>query len=550
MRWYRSAWLSTLAVLLAVATASAQPATDADEARVRALVKTIYTRYNGPIGAMGPLPDYSPSTAAMYKQYDILTENEDISDLSGFDHYCECQDFDEKGSRLLGVTIVRVGPDLIDATARYVLSSEDKGNSTRIRFQKTGTWKIHDVFWTGSGGSLRGTLTETLAEHAIAKPSVGQKSAITQPSVAQTPPTPASVIPVQAGSLCGGNPRCAEVSTFVATVTNLRESATGGSEPYRVVSVTVRFRNLTAGTLFLGYVTGSGVLTDDRGNRYSLGRYHGSVVRGIGELGTSGSIDPKFALRAGESGDARFEFMWFPGKAIIGTRLVADLTVREIESFPGNQWQLGREHALQFRGFGEPAVPAAATVAAAPAVGPATSSMGDVCANKPECFSAGPFLAEITRLNTSRPTNQAHAIQFSVRFRNLTGQPLVLAHTTRSTLIVDDQGNRYTPIWSNIKEVTGMGAASGMQSDPSFVLQPGAAREATFQVQLVVGHTPVRLGNVYNVDFAVEELEVFPGNQVRPARQFAVGFHDMKTKTGGWSALRGLINIEVKTKSP
>jgi hypothetical protein len=356
------------------------------------------------------------------------------------------------------------------------------------------------------------------------------------------------VIPVQAVSQCGDNPRCAEVSTFVATVTDLRESTMNAGQ-VRLVNVTVRFRNTTGSPLFLGYVTGSAIVTDDRGNRYTIFSYGGNGVRGIGELNGAGSIDPKFSLRPGESGDARFEFMWSPGRAIAGTRLVVDMAVREIESIPGNQWRLGREHALQFRGFGEPGAPAAATVAAVtqPA-GPATVPGDDACAKqRPECFSAGPFLAEITRLTSSQTTPATRAIQFSVRFRNLTDKPLVLAHTTRSTLIVDDQGNRYTPIWTNITEVRGMGPARGMESDPSFALQPGASREATFQVQLA-NTAQVRLGNVYNVDFAVEELEVFPGNQVRSARQYAVGFHDVKNNSGGWRGLRSLIDIQINKK--
>jgi hypothetical protein len=547
MRWYKSTWLSAPVLFLAVATAAAQPKpSDPDEAQVRALVKSIYARYNHDIPDMGPLPPYSPSTAAMYEQYNVLTKDEDVSWLSEFDHYCRCQDFDEKTARLLGVTIARLSPDLIDATARYVMTRGDQGKSTRIRFQKTGTWKIHDVFWGDEETSLRGKLAETIAENSIAtKPRVAQKPAVAQPSVAAQPPTP-TPIPVQAVSACGDNPRCAEVSTFVATVTDLRESMEGG---YRHVAVTVRFRNSTPNPLFLGYVSRSGVVTDDRGNRYTLGILYGSTVRGIGEIGPQGSIDPKFALRPGESGDARFEFIG-PKSGLMGTRLAVELAVREIESFPGNQWRLGREHALSFSGFGEAGAPVAATAVAAPPVAaPANSAVDEACAKRPECFSAGAFQAEITRLTASQTTPTARAIQFSVRFRNLTGKPLVLVHTTRSTLIVDDQGNRYTPIWSNITEVRGMGSARGMESDPSFVLQPAEAREATFQVQFGnVGK--VRLGNVYNVDFAVEELEVFPGNQVRPGRQFAVGFHDVKTNMGGWRGLRSLIDIQIKKKSP
>lgn len=543
MRWYQSAWLSVPAALLAVATAAAQPApgAGADEARVRSIVNSIYAAYNQPTSSeKAPVP-YSPSTAALYKQYQDLTKDEEQPALSEFDHYCECQDFDEKQARLQTVNMVRVGPDLIDATAQYVLFRGEQPKRTRIRFQKSGSWKIHDIFWA-NGGTLRGTLTEEIAGH-----SSGNKAslAVTQPSVIQKPVTPA--MPAQQVSVCGDNPRCAEVSTFVATVTDLRESAMNANQ-LRLVDVTVRFRNSTAGPLVLGYVTGSAIVTDERGNRYTIANYAGNGVRGIGEVGNAGSIDPKFALRAGESSDARFEFMLSSRGAVLGTRLVVELAVREIESLPGNQWRLGREHALQFRGFGEAGAPATATAAAAPpAVAPATSPVDEACARRPECFSAGPFLAEITRLTASQTTPQARAIQFSVRFRNLTGKPLVLAHTTRSTLIVDDQGNRYTPIWRNITEVTGMGPARGMKSDPSFVLQPGATREATFQVQF--GNAgQVRLGTTYNVDFAVEELEVFPGNQVRSARQFAIGFHDVKTNMGGWRGLRSLIDIQLNKK--
>jgi len=150
---------------------------------------------------------------------------------------------------------------------------------------------------------------------------------------------------------CGGNPRCDQVSSFVATATDLRESVIGGaSDPTRVVGLTVRFRNTTVGPLILGYVLGSGVVTDDRGNRYTTGS-----VRGLGVIG-GGPIDAKFVLRAGQSGDARFEFMWASRGTIFGTRFVVELTVREIESLAGNQWRLGQEHSLHFRGFDEQGV--------------------------------------------------------------------------------------------------------------------------------------------------------------------------------------------------
>jgi hypothetical protein len=357
-------------------------------------------------------------------------------------------------------------------------------------------------------------------------------------------------MPVPVISACGDNPRCAEVSTFVATVTDLRPSVTPGGNPRRLISVTVRFRNSTATPLVLGFVTGSGVVTDDRGNRYVI---NGDGVRGIGEVG-SGSIDPKFALRAGETADAWFEFYWVPRGAVVGTRPVVELAVREIQSFPGNQWQLGREYVLQFSGFDDAGGAVASTArAAAPAsnpgngvVGPA-SATNDVCAKKPDCFSSGPFVAEITRMSPSQ-VQAVRDIQFSVRFRNVSGQPLVLAHTPQSMLVVDDQGNRYTSHWGNLTEVREMGLANGMQSDPSFVLQPGADREATYQVRFSPGASPVRYGNTYNVDFAIEELELLPANQVRSVRQFPVGFRDVSISR--WRGLRSLFDIRIGKQSP
>jgi hypothetical protein len=566
MRWYQSAWLSAPVMLLAVAAAAQSPAAPgADEAQVQAIVKSIYAGYNKPPSDNRRLPAYSPSTAALYKQYEVLTRDEEQPELSEFDHYCECQDYDEKAARLQEVTLVRVGPDLIDATARYVMSRGDQGKRTRIRFERTGSWKVHDIFWSGSGGSLRATLTETIAKHssaakpsAVAQPSVAQKPAVSQPSVAQNPPAPSPIpvavpasMPAPVVSACGDNPRCAEVSTFVATVTDLRESVTPGGNPWRLISVTVRFRNTSPGPLVLGFVTGSGVVTDDRGNRYLINR---NGVRGLGEVG-AGSVDPKFALRVGESGDARLEFYWAPGGTVVGTRPVVEFAVREIQSFPGNQWQLGREYALQFRGFGDAGGAVAATAggaasASSPGNGTAVpaSATNDACAKKPDCFSSGPFMAEITRMNVSQYPSGVHDIQFSVRFRNVSGQPLVLAHTPRSMLLVDDQGNRYTSLWTNITEVRGMGMANGMQSDPSFVLQPGADREATYQVRFSPAPGPVRYGSSYNVDFAVEELELLPANQVRSVRQFPVGFHDVSISR--WRGLRSLFDIRIGKQSP
>jgi hypothetical protein len=554
MRWYQSICLAVPAAVIAAATGAAQssPAAGADEAQIRAIVKGIYAAYRQPSGSSQAEPPLSPSTAALYKQYDVFTQDDPIPALSEFGHYCECQDWDEKHARLLALNVVRVGPDLIDANAQYVMVQGQEPKTIRIRFERSGSWKVNDIIWSG-GDSLRGMLSEEIAKHSSAsKPSsrvlqakAAEKPAAIQPTNVQQAAAPMSAIALPAVSACGDDTRCVEVSSFVANVTDVRESITGNiGMPIRVMAVTLRFRNRTNGPLALGYVAGSGVVIDDRGNRYITDSRR---IRGIGEV-SAGAIDPKFVLRPGESGDTRFEFSWQPMGALIGTHPVIDIAVREIESLAGNQWRLGREYALHFSGFdGPPAVVASAPVASPPGGPvPATAAATDACAKKQDCYSTGTFVAEITRMSTSK-SERFRDIQFSVRFQNLTARPLALGQTQWSTLVVDDVGNRYTSAWTALPEVRGMGLVrAGQQPDPSFVLQPGASREANYAVRFDAG--AARLGSVYNVDFAVEELELLPGNQVRAVRQFPVGFRDVKI--GRWRGFRSLIDIRIEKQSP
>jgi serine/threonine-protein kinase len=166
-----------------------------------------------------------------------------------------------------------------------------------------------------------------------------------------TPDPPAAAISTpanssRAASICGGSTRCAQTSSFVATVTDFRASglADGGS---RVVNLMVRFRNTTNAPLILGYVLQSGVVTDDRGNRYIT---DAGNIHGLGVIG-AGPPDPKFVLRSGESGDARLEFRWGARGVLFGTRFVVEIAVREIEPTGGDRTRLGQEHVLRFSGF-------------------------------------------------------------------------------------------------------------------------------------------------------------------------------------------------------
>lgn len=154
----------------------------------------------------------------------------------------------------------------------------------------------------------------------------------------QTPPQPASI--------CGSQPLCYEASDFAATITDFRTST---QAYFRVIDVVVRFQNKTNVPLGFAYTVNSGIAMDDRGNRYIV--YGANGTLGIGNV-YGNNFDPKFELRPGGYGDARFELMWNPPpQSIVGSTFELDLTVREINTVEGNQHTLGGEFPLIYKGL-------------------------------------------------------------------------------------------------------------------------------------------------------------------------------------------------------
>ena len=334
---------------------------------------------------------------------------------------------------------------------------------------------------------------------------------------------------------CPNTTSCAEVATFVASVTDFRQSMSGSTH---VVTATVRFRNKTSKPLILGYVQRSGAVIDDQGIRY--GMYEPGGVHAIGIV-SGNSFDSKFTLQPGETSDARFEFGWKPTRgAIFGTKFSMDLSIREIDPVGANQYRLGREHALHYTGFGAgssgagsdppPAAPSPAPATpdpAVPAAAPATAP--DPCIGKARCYSTSTFVAEVTNVTKSvSGVYHDNVIESKIRFRNLSAERLVLAYVGRSNSMVDDRGNRYS--WGRAGgpdgSVSGMGMSFGNKVDPSFALRPGETRDAKFALWLRPGRAV--LGTSYSLDFTLNQLEILPSNQIRVTREYAVSFRDLK----------------------
>jgi hypothetical protein len=165
---------------------------------------------------------------------------------------------------------------------------------------------------------------------------------------AQAPAAPAA----QAPAICGNQPLCYEAPDFAATITDFRTSSQG-----RIIDVAVRFTNKTNQLLFLGYTNGSGIATDERGNRYVV--WGGNGVRGMGLVNGQSVGDPKFQINPGAYGDTRFELALQGYPQVIGFTFELDLSVNEINAYQGNQFTVGNEFPLMWKGLANGAAGAA-----------------------------------------------------------------------------------------------------------------------------------------------------------------------------------------------
>lgn len=344
---------------------------------------------------------------------------------------------------------------------------------------------------------------------------------------------------------CAGHAACSEVSTFVATVTDFRTSKVSY---YTIVSATVRFKNKTTRPLILGYVGGSGTATDDQGHRYEVTSAAG--VRGIGWI--TNTFDTKFTLQPGENADARIEMAWRPASRadIFGTSWVMELAVREIDPIAGNQFRLGREHPLSFRGFKEGWVPTTATVAAAPAPpppdgpvpaavhAPAPADLPDPCAGNARCYNSGPFLAEVRSL-TPAAGGRHHTLAVVLRISNITPEPIILGYKSGSSGATDNLGNRYVYGRPSTHDVSfkGIGLITGRAADPQFVLQPGQSRDAAFGV-IRFNSLRKQLGTAWSYDVMLTQLEFLPSQQIREVRDYAVNFRDLTARPSATATLK------------
>jgi hypothetical protein len=334
---------------------------------------------------------------------------------------------------------------------------------------------------------------------------------------------------------CAAEASCVDARSFIATVTGFRTSKQGSK---RVLTATVHFVNKTAKPLTIGYVSESGVALDELGNRYEV--QGGGAVRAIGEI-SGAAFDPKFTLPPGEGSDARFELTWEPGKAKAGSSFELDLAIREMTPAAGDQFKLGAEHALHFAALGLPSAGARPAAAAAP------EPPADPCGGSPRCYDAGTFIAEVIQVQATAMTPGArhHSVAFNIRFRNISDRPVILAYRSASSAGLDNFGNGFT--WgrpgTHDTSVKGIGIVTDRSADTQFQLAPGQARSATFNLIRFNAKPPI--GENWNYDVIIEEIEIQPGQVVKSVRQNSLNFTRLAPGTFTASAGAGAGGADV-----
>jgi hypothetical protein len=154
----------------------------------------------------------------------------------------------------------------------------------------------------------------------------------------------------------------------------------------------------------------------------------------------------------------------------------------------------------------------------------------DACTAAPHCVDSGAFATDVTQVNGSwDPHHRTYFVRVNFRVRNASMHPLMLGFRWRSSAsLVDNFGNTYGIDWKYKDRIIGIGILSNEGADASFILQPGATRTASLVFDRWPGKGSV--GDTFNADFSLEQLEPIPGNNsVKTVATHALSFPGLRT---------------------
>jgi hypothetical protein len=166
----------------------------------------------------------------------------------------------------------------------------------------------------------------------------------------------------------------------------------------------------------------------------------------------------------------------------------------------------------------------AASTALMMMVGTSTAWAG-ACTGATSCVDSGAFATDVTQVTGSWDSHhRTYYVRVNFRVRNASSGPLMLGFRWRSAAsLVDNFRNSYSIDWKYRDRIVGIGIIGGNEADASFIVPPGGSRAAS----LVFSRSPGRgsVGNTFNADFSLEQLEPIPGNNsVRTVATQALSF--------------------------
>jgi hypothetical protein len=364
---------------------------------------------------------------------------------------------------------------------------------------------------------------------------------------------------------CAGIARCFDAGAFAADVVQVVTAKADGNTAYHTVRITLRLRNVSKEPLILAHRLGTNVLIDSNGNQYGYYNNRANRIIGIGIV-QPGSADTQFQLAPGEARNATFEnvIQYSPARTVLGNAYNFDLVIEQLALIGGQQVRTVRSHAISFAGLTRmapgaaasaavPAAPAAPTGPAAvvatapaattptaapseptaappPAPAPGTQAAvpaSDPCAPAPNrCSNAGPFVAQVAQVTVANSggVTAYQTVRITLNIRNVSAQPLILAYRLGTHVLIDDRGNRYNYYNNRPQRVSGIGISQPGSADAQFRLAPGQSRNATFESVIQYSTRRTVLGNVYNFDLVLDQLEPLSPTQVRTVREYALNY--------------------------
>ncbi len=153
------------------------------------------------------------------------------------------------------------------------------------------------------------------------------------------------------------------------------------------------------------------------------------------------------------------------------------------------------------------------------------------CAAGTPCYDAGPFSATVTGIVPHWGMNHAqHFVRLNLRFHNSGTEPLTLGFRWGSAAtLTDDNGNSYA-IPNDTSNIVGLGVIERNRINDSFVIAPGADRDASLIFHAWPGKNP--LGKTLNANFPVVQLQRADGEKpVSEVGEYALSFTDLDSST-------------------